>query len=560
MLALLTAGASSCGDDEGGGGGSEQTTVTEKPVAGGKVVMGIAGETPTGFNPTSSQFSPSSNNVNKAIYDPIAVLDPDGIAQPYLVENFEPNEDFTEWVFTLREGVTFHNGDPLDAEVFATFLKAVQEGLLTSIALRPMDAVLNLAEGQEAARPMVESGDMSQEDWELMSRQVAVTTSIPWATLPAFFSTQPGFVAHPDYTGTVDSEPTAEEPIGTGPFVFDDWVLDDHLTAVRNPDYWRTDADGNQLPYLDEVEFRPLPDDQTRLASLDTGDIDMMHTNSAELQMQAGADGSGVSEGQYVVFDGGAGDEMTVILNTAEEPLSDVEVRRALALATDKQLIVDGLYDGFFEVANAPYVPDDFWYTDPEWPEPDPDAASQMVEEWEAENGDLVIDLTIISIPENQRLAQTLEEQWSAVGIDVNIKAIDEGSVAASLLEGDYDGIMVAFFPYSDPDEHYHFWDPENIGDTGVLSVNFSRYTSEITKENLQAARGIDDREERKALYADVWKDWAENVPYLFLYHQKWIVIARDNVHGIESVTFPDGSPASPMSWGSIFLTQAWVT
>jgi ABC-type transport system substrate-binding protein len=131
---------------------------------------------------------------------------------------------------------------------------------------------------------------------------------------------------------------SAENPVGTGPFAFGEWVRDDHLTVVRHESYWR-----EGLPYLDEVEFRPLPDGETRAASLASGDIDMEHSNAASDLMAVGTDGSGAEDGFTAYFDGSGGEEMHVMLNGQSGPTADHDVRRALALATDREALVEGL-------------------------------------------------------------------------------------------------------------------------------------------------------------------------------------------------------------------------
>lgn len=550
-LVLVVSACGSGGDDTAGGEGdgadTGATTSSVPPEPGGKLVFGITGET-DGWNPTASRWGPSAYNVGRAIYDPLAVIDEEGVARPYLLEAMEPNEDFTEWTLTLREDVTFHNGDPLTPEIVAEHLKRIQEAPLSSSAFEPIDAVGVV---REAADIQLENGEITEEEHALLSRQVVVFISQPWSTLPAFLAgLQTAYVPHPDFiAGEV------EDPIGTGPFEFVEWVRDDHLTVERYSEYWR-----EGMPYLDEVEFRPIVDPSTRANALQAGDIDLFHSNSAEHVLEAGPDGEGV-EGFQVVFDGSAGDEQMLVLNTQTGPTTDLEVRRALALATDKQRLVEGLYQGFFEVADAPYPPESQWYTDPGWPEPDPEEATRLVEEWEAENGDLQIEFLVISSQENLRLAQAIEQQWEDVGIDVEINSTTENEFANQMLLGGFEVLMSQFFNGSDPDEHYQFWDPnpDRIGAPGELSLNFPRYTSDTMQEALNTARETDDTEQRIEEYAKVWKDWAENFPYIFLYHGQWILEANEDIRNLDTFTFPNGEPASPMQWGAVFLTDVWL-
>ena len=107
-----------------------------------------------------------------------------------------------------------------------------------------------------------------------------VTTGVPWSSFPSFLysSGRLGIIAQSQLD---DPENCATDLVGTGPFELVEWQVNDHLTLERNEDYWRTDADGNQLPYLDELEFRPVIEQQQRINGLKSGEIDAFHTSTA---------------------------------------------------------------------------------------------------------------------------------------------------------------------------------------------------------------------------------------------------------------------------------------
>jgi ABC-type transport system substrate-binding protein len=443
------------------------------------------------------------------------------------------------------EDIPFHNGDVLTPQMLATHLKTMQLAPLTFFTFKPLNAV---AVVDEAAKPRFDAGEISEEEYDVLRRQVIVTMTEPWSTFPAFLASyQVGYMVHPDYVAG-----EIEEPMGTGPFTFEEWVPGDHLTTRRNPDYWRAG-----LPYLDEVEFRVLTDPGSRYESLSAGDLDLMVTNSPTQVAELGTE---LPDDQILLQEAGAGDEEFVLFNTQSGPTSDVRVRQALQLATDRQAINDLLYDGYFELAEAPYADDSDWYTDPGWPEPDLTEATRLVEEWEAENGPLTVTLTTFNTQDDLELGQALQAQWSEVGVETVIESTTESSTAEVIPFGDYEASLTHLFGGSDPDEHYPFWDPdeENIGGPGELSINFSRYTSETTRDALHLGRETGDFDERKAAYAEVWKDWAENVPYLWLYHKPQVLVATNQVKGLETFTTPDGEPADSFVGGSLFPTELW--
>jgi peptide/nickel transport system substrate-binding protein len=541
VVGVASTGCASGGDSGGDGAAAAAAGGAAppggEPQRGGKLVYGLSQEL-SGFNPASSRLTSSGLNIAKAIYDPIAVLNTEGIAVPYLVEAIDHNADFTEWTLTPRTGVTFHNGDPLTPEILAQHFEIMKAAPLTSFMMGTIERV------------SVGGADADGES-PLATDQVRIVMSEPWSAFPALLAGfQVGFVAHPDF---VDG--TVEEPIGTGPFEFDEWIAGDHLTVTRNATYWRAG-----LPYLDEVEFRLLIDPMTRLSSVESGDLDLMGTNAVSQVVDLRTDPR-FAESMRFIEDSGGGDEILILLNTQSGPAADLEVRRALALATDRRALIDGLYGGYYEPADSPFRDDSPWATDPGWPEPDKAAATRLVEEWEADNGPLTITLTSTTSQDDVQLVQAIAAQWSEAGIDTTVDAIDATTATQRLPLGQFEAYLLQFFNGADPDELFTFMDPrpEKIGGPGEFSLNFSRYTSDAVREGLQDGRRLGDPAARAAAYDRVWKDFAENLPYIWLFHTDWVIVASSDVGGIDAFTTPDGAPAAPHVWGSVFLTETWM-
>jgi peptide/nickel transport system substrate-binding protein len=524
VVALVAGACATESSAPGGGAAGETTTTTEgEPVSGGTLVFGLAGET-DGYNPVVNRWADSGLTVANAIYDPMTVIDPDGVARPYLVEAIEPSADFEQWTITPREGIRFHNGDPLTPQVLTDHLNAMKAGMLSSLSLGPMERA------------------------ELADGKVLVTMTEPWSTFPSFLASfQVGYVPHPDVL-----DGTSPDPIGTGPYVFEEWVPNDHLDVRRNDDYWR-----EGLPYLDAIEFRIITDDVSRYNALQAGDIDMMVTIAPD-QISTLLDDAQAQEQFQFVEPVGDSAEANVILNTQSGPTADVEVRRALQLATDRQAIVD-FYGGRFPIADAPVSPDSPFYTDPDWPDRDVDAASKLVQEWEDDNGPLTIELSLVGSPNNLSLGQVLAQQWAEAGIDARIESIDQARSTVALPAGEFEAYLMYFWKGTDPDENYAFWDPNRVGEPGQASINFARYTSDATKDGLVAARATADVQARADLYAGVWADWAEHVPYLWLFHNGTQFVADRRVHGLGPFTLPNGDPAATLVDETAFFTAIWL-
>src|SRR5262249_51651897 len=138
-------------------------------------------------------------------------------------------------------------------------------------------------------------------------------------------------------------------PIGTGPFVFSEWVPGNHFTAVRNPDYWQPG-----LPYLDSITFRPIPDPTIRGNSLAAGSTDRMHSSTAQ-NVADFLDRPGFTQINDMRSGLGEPDQNCVLLNVAVPPLNDLRVRRALAFATDRRAVVKSFYNGLTPPADGPF-------------------------------------------------------------------------------------------------------------------------------------------------------------------------------------------------------------
>ena len=520
-LSLL---ASACGSDDDAGSGSSTTEAPPPATSGGSVTVGIEGEVDS-FLPGSARWSASALFVARAVYDPLAAFDVDGVARPYLAESITPSDDFMSWTITLRPDITFHDGTPLDAEALRVNLDmvALQSGL-TKSAFRPVQSV-------EVTGPL----------------EVTMKMSTPWAHLDTVLANQTGFIVAPS---TIASG-IADAPLGTGPFVFESWEPDVEFSATRYEDYWQKDAEGNQLPYLDEVAFTPIVDPDSRLSALEAGDIGLMQTQSAS-QVIDFASGD-IPGGVTVLIDESEGTEANIMFNNETGPFADPNLRKAAAHAFDRQEMIDALFEGYYDVANGPFAEASDWGTIENFPEFDPELAKEEVAAWSAANGGATpsVTLTVLPTTENQLIGNYVAEQWEAVGIETQLESVEEAAASAALVAGNFEVVLWSFWDRPDPDALYHYL----YGDS---TLNFPKYRSATVDEGLDGGRPISDKEARKAEYQKVWDDYGEQVPILWLYHVKWALAWRDGLYGVGDFTLPSGEKAQPITYGNTFLTGVW--
>jgi ABC-type transport system substrate-binding protein len=538
-LVVAAACGSSSDDGEPGAESADVTQpVTGEVTTGGKLVYGVEAET-SGFDPTTDRWAVSGNDIAFAIYDPLAAYDAEGDVQPYLAESFEPNADFTTWIINIRPNIQFHNGRPLDAGAVVGAMQGIQGSLLTGGAFRAIDTI-----------SAVPGNDLA----------VQVTMRQPWASFPATLVGQAGVIPAPEQLQG-DAEAKSRRPIGTGPFVYESWVTDSAFTAKRNPNYWMKDEQGRQLPYLEEIEFRPIPDVQSRVASLTANDISMLHTTSDEFINQLRAEAA--SGEIQAVEDRGENEETFVMLNASAAPFDNPLARQALAYATDVDTYLATFQVDPSKRTNSPFSKDSPYYADNPYPSYDPERARQLVQEYTSQtNQPLAFTLGTTPVPVNRQLTQLLQEQWNAVGMQVDIRETEQSTFIVDAVSGRYQANTWRQFGANDPDADYVWWHQSNA--TGALALNIARYENQELSTALDAARATPDEAERARQYAIVQRIWGEQGPYIWLSTTTWLIAAQNDVRDFWNNPLPSAAnvasiPAMKYQSGSQRLTMTWI-
>lgn len=487
------------------------------PVDGGTLTVAIEADA-TGYNPTVDAWARGGHEVARAIFDPLATYDADGKVVPYLAEAITANDDSTVWTITLRPGISFHNGEPLNADAVKANFDAV------------------LASPQYKAQLALVSGMTVVDDLNL-----EVQMSSPWGAFPQALvgeiGTQIGYIAAP----AMLSDPEGgRHPIGTGPFRFVEWVPDDHLTVERNADYWQAPA------HLDEVVFKPIPDSTSRKAALDAGDVDLYYTGSSKeiSDYQAGSDMS--------VFIGTPIEPDMLMFNVTAPPLDDVRVRRALVMALDIPRLFDFLdATGVKQPLDGPYARTSFWHVDSDYPSYDPQGAADLIAEYEAEVGPVVFDFAGNQDPFIVSYQELFQSMWAEIGAEANIVSKAQSENISDVLGGSFQVIMWGGQGGGDPDKDYNYFHSGGL--------NFSRYNSPEIDAAMDAGRALSDPEARKAQYAILQEAYGRDVPYVWIGTNVMAVVTPQKVMGIADFTLPDGSPGTPVAGGLFFLKDVWI-
>jgi len=539
------------GDGEGEGGGTTPTTEPRdegEPVEGGSITVGLEAES-NGWRPGTASWASSGYNVAYTVYDPLMARTAEGEVEPYMAESLEANEDFTEFTLTLRPDVTFHDGTPLDAEAiksnFDNFLKAPASnlgGVLKNVtAFEVIDEL--------TGKYVLEEGN---------------------AAFPDLLVTAVGMPFSPTAAEEMGEE-FNNAPVGTGPYKFVSWQRDAEFVVERYEDYWGTPG------YLDEITFRPIPDEDTRLQSVLSGDIEAFTTLRQSIVTQAlEAEEQGSIETTLSLGNNGGG----AIYNTLIPPVDDPRVRLGLAHALNQDDLVAILGgEGITPVRTQYFEENSPWYSEAvaeAWPAYDPDKSQELLDEYmnDPERSDgkspgdpIAVQFNCPPDPSLLELSQAYQSFWSEVGVEVELKSVEQAAHIGNAI-----GSGATDPPFSGEEYMINCWrmggegDPYTtlsiaFGEVATQPLNFTNYQSDTVDEQLEILRTSADDAERAAAVEAIGLEFAEQVPNLWTGGTAVVIGNVPEVNGVGQWTLTDGTLGSGIAdaitrWGQVWIEQ----
>lgn len=486
----------------------------EAPVRGGTLVVAADTE-PRNLNPAMV----ASNGVfyvSSKVVEPLAEMDYATGLRPVLATAWEGSEDGRSFTVTLRDGVTFSDGEPFTS---------------ADVAFSAMEVWKPLQNLGRVVFANLEAVDTPDPLTAVLRFSVPTPPQLIENALPALTSVLPKHL----YAGTdIAENPLNMAPVGTGPFLFVEHKPGEFYRLERNPTYW-----GEGLPYLDGILYRVLPDAGAKAAALETGDIQLTAFSAVPLaempRLDALPDVSVIDAGYE-----GITYQITVEINHRRPELADPLVRKAMRHAIDSQFIVDVIFMGYATAATGP-VPSsakDFYTADVETYAFDPAAAEALLDEAGYPRG---ADGTRFSL--RLRPAPWFE-QTRAVG-DYVRQALQKVGIAVELVTADSGGHIKAV--YTDHDFDLAIGSPVYRNDPAISTtilyqgglpdgVPFSnQYGYDDPKMNEIIAEGLStiDRAERVAVYQRFQKKAAADLPILVLVDFTFLTVARDEVKNV---------------------------
>jgi peptide/nickel transport system substrate-binding protein len=545
-----TAGTEAPSVDSSAPAGSEapatdsSAPATEAPAAepqqGGSLIWGLEADTSNPWRPSEMVCATSCYQVMFSVYDPLTVItDSEPNWEPYLAESVTPNADNTVWTIKVRPDITFHDGTPLDGAAVADNLTRAKSGFLTGTALAD---VTNIA--VNPADPLA----------------VDVTMSRPWTAFPLYLAGQIGLMASPAWLAASDADESLKsKPVGTGPFIFESYAPNESFKANKNPDYWN-----QPYPYLDSVEFRPIPDALNRRDALKSGAIDILHTTNGETIAEYRENDDLVLEER--TYKGATNYSLLhvtqVLPDGTPSPLQDQRVRCALANAYDSQTIIDTINAGVDKLADGPFSPEQVGYLeDTGYPTAqDLDRAKELIAEYKAEHpGPLNLSLATTQDETNLIIAQFQKQWFEEAGVDsVTLDQIDQGNYIVAALLGNFQVFQWRNHSGVDMDQQYIWWHSSTALPVGQLALNFGRLEDPVIDEALDANRGETDPAKKQGYAEAVNQRFAEQCFNIWGGWTTWGILHEPTVHLEPTFTTPEGVESAPTS-EIANLRTAWV-
>jgi peptide/nickel transport system substrate-binding protein len=419
-----------------------------------------------------------------------------------LAKNWEVSEDGLTWTFTLREGVMFHNGEEMTSEdVKFTFDRLSDPDIGAATA----NLYSNIASISAPGKYTVVF-ELKQQNPDFLSQLGEYQAIITWS-------------------GTEDFN---TEHIGTGKFMIDTYLPEDRITFKRNPNYWRTDSEGNQLPYLDGIEYLFLPEPSSQVEALRGGQVDYLIYVPTEYVSSLEA------EPDIEVYEKASNFHYAIRMRSDREPFNDVRVRQAFRAAVDRKEILEGSFEGLGVTGrDTPIGPayGDYYLDVPE-PKRDIAKAKSLLEE--AGYGDgLTVTLTTQQSSAIPAIATILKEQLADAGVTIDIQLVppDVYYGADNLwLEADF--AMTDWGSRAAPQSYL------NLAYTCDAQWNESHYCDEELDKLAEQAAVELDTEKRAELYAEIQRIFMDRGPLIVPYFTSNLFAATKKLKGIKPTSF----------------------
>ena len=450
------------------------------------------------------------------VVEPLIRISADGTKlEPAVADKYEMADDGLSYTFHIRPDIKFSDGTPVTADdVVFSIQRTASEGNWKWT----LDNMQEIAKVDDATVKITlkEKSTAFLSDLALLNNAVLSKAAFDKMGKDEFM----------------------KHPIGTGPFMISDWVVGDHITLVKNPNYWEMAPDGQPYPYLDQVTLTQVPEDTTRVLQVQSGNVDatdaIPFSQIDSLKNDSKADITlWTSTQSYYIF-----------LNNRVPPLDDPKIRLAMNYAVDRQAMVDAVLFGNGSIATSFFPKDSLcWNSDlPGFPY-DLEKAKQLVKESKYPDGFSGLKL---EVPSGRQIgrdnATMLKDMWAKIGINVDIAEVEGGLLSDEFQNNTFQAISGYQWTNDiiDPDEQ--------VGWFVVDPAFHSGWKNDKAVELAKQAAIETDTAKRCEMYGQIQQIFNEDSPAILLYHTPFTTFINKDVKDFFQI---------PLGW--LVFGRVWI-
>ncbi len=485
-----------------------------------------------GMNP--HLYNPNQLFAQSMVFEPLVSYQDGGEIKPHLAESWEISTDGKEYLFHLRQDVKFSDGTSFNAEV----VKKNFDAILKNVDLHSWLGFI----------PKVAQTEVIDEyTFKLILNEPYYPTIQELAVVrPVRFLGDAGFPEDGDTSKGI------VKPVGTGPWVLDEYKVDEYAIFKRNENYW------GEIPNVEKIKVKVIPDAETHVLAFEKGELDLIYgegvisLDSFKQLESTGSYETSVSEPVAT---------RQLVMNTNTEQLSDIRVRQALHYGFNKQAMVEGVTSGLEEQADY-ILPTNFPYTsdvDTTKVEYDVEKAKQLLDEagWKLPEGKTIrekdgkpleIELMFNSAESIQKtMAETLQSEWAGLGVKLNIVGVELTTQVERFKANQFD--MNFFSNYGAPYDPHTFVNivaTEGFGFREAISAYPNK--EELLKQ-IAKVKQTTDETERQQLYTEILGSLQEQGAIVPISYIKKIAIYQKDV---SNFTFPANRDEHPFTGVSV--------
>lgn len=449
-------------------------------------------------------YNPSQLIAQAMIYEPLVSYKEGGKLEPALAESWTISEDGKEYTFKLRQNVKFSDGTDFNANI----VKKNIDTIMKNVKMHNWLGLINMIDKTEV---------VNDSTFKIILKQAYYPTLQELAVVrPVRFLGDSGF---PD---DGDTSKGVKKPIGTGPWMLEEYKKDNYAVFTRNPNYW------GEIPKVEKIVIKIIPDAETRVLAFEKGELDLIY---GEGSISLDAFKQLEEAGKYKTSISESVATRQLVMNTTKEQLSDIKVRLALQYGFNKQAMVEGVTSGLEEKADNILAPNLLYTNIKIKPiKYDVEKAKKYLEEagWKLPSGKSVrekdgkaLELELMYDKSNQiqkAMAEALQAEWAMIGVKLNIAGVELPVQVKRFGENDFD--LNFYSNYGAPYDPHTFLNIVSVDGFGFSDALSNLPVKQQLDQQIKEVFASMDEKKRKELYSSILhtlQDQAAIVPISYI-------------------------------------------